>query len=114
MQKSADDARIAKELAEKLENRASTQWYVSIIGIVVALVAIVAGLFYSYYPILQLTQDSIKYMKNETVRLDKNNQELKEKIEILQRKLDKAIEANNIDSNKTVPILKMNKDNEAK
>ncbi len=110
MQKSANDANRAKKIAEKLESRASTQWLVSIIGIILAFLAILAGLFFSYYPILQLTQDSVKYIKNETIRLEEKNIDLNLKIESLQRKLNEIVEDSKLGGKKIPPKEKVNKE----
>lgn len=95
MQQSAKDAERAKDISEKLETRSTWTMYISVIGIVVAIIAISISLYLSIAPALQLAQDSVQYIKGEGERVKGEQTKILDRLTKIENKLEGFMQQQN-------------------
>ena len=104
MSRTAEDAKQSRISAEKAR-KSARRWSIgTAIAVVVAVIGLFVSIFLGFQPVLQLVQESVRYIKEDSGSFSRQHSDLIKRVQVLEQKLVQ-IENQNINTTKKVDSL---------
>ena len=104
MRKTAEDANESKISAEKARKYVRNWSVGTAIAVVVAVIGLLVSIYLGFQPVLQLVQESVRYIKEDSSSFTKQHSDLIKVVQVLEQKLIQ-LENQNINMSKKVEDL---------